>query len=121
MVAEASLIEDFAEVRALRVSQGIKALGGLVDGFIPLAATDVLSRLCLIEPTLRSEEHTSELQSLMRISYAVFCLKKKKKKNQNIRDTRINNKRNIQMPIQKSKKVRKLIHDESTLTELHDN
>src|SRR3546814_6994656 len=29
--------------------------------------------------TFRSEEHTSELQSLMRISYAVFCLKKKKK------------------------------------------
>src|SRR3546814_2723233 len=29
-------------------------------------------------PTGRSEEHTSELQSLMRISYAVFCLKKKK-------------------------------------------
>src|SRR3546814_7510756 len=30
------------------------------------------------EPVERSEEHTSELQSLMRISYAVFCLKKKK-------------------------------------------
>src|SRR3546814_10458323 len=30
-------------------------------------------------PILRSEEHTSELQSLMRISYAVFCLKKTKK------------------------------------------
>src|SRR3546814_8258080 len=30
---------------------------------------------------IRSEEHTSELQSLMRISYAVFCLKKKKKHN----------------------------------------
>src|SRR3546814_8350273 len=30
-------------------------------------------------PSRRSEEHTSELQSLMRISYAVFCLKKKKK------------------------------------------
>src|SRR3546814_4973875 len=29
-------------------------------------------------PALRSEEHTSELQSLMRISYAVFCLKKQK-------------------------------------------
>src|SRR3546814_5474984 len=29
-------------------------------------------------PDMRSEEHTSELQSLMRISYAVFCLKKKK-------------------------------------------
>src|SRR3546814_4646937 len=34
-------------------------------------------------PSARSEEHTSELQSLMRISYAVFCLKKKKKKQQN--------------------------------------
>src|SRR3546814_6711172 len=33
----------------------------------------------LIAYMLRSEEHTSELQSLMRISYAVFCLKKKKK------------------------------------------
>src|SRR3546814_5439448 len=32
----------------------------------------------------RSEEHTSELQSLMRISYAVFCLKKKKNKNKQI-------------------------------------
>src|SRR3546814_5509259 len=31
-------------------------------------------------PSTRSEEHTSELQSLMRISYAVFCLKKKKVK-----------------------------------------
>src|SRR3546814_2544323 len=30
---------------------------------------------------IRSEEHTSELQSLMRISYAVFCLKKKKREN----------------------------------------
>src|SRR3546814_6171135 len=35
----------------------------------------------------RSEEHTSELQSLMRISYAVFCLKKQKKAEQN-RQTR---------------------------------
>src|SRR3546814_9226878 len=38
----------------------------------------------------RSEEHTSELQSLMRISYAVFCLKKKK--------TDITNRRNIDSP-----------------------
>src|SRR3546814_2890784 len=36
-----------------------------------------------VGPTKRSEEHTSELQSLMRISYAVFCLKKKKKENAN--------------------------------------
>src|SRR3546814_8564884 len=35
-----------------------------------------------IETHRRSEEHTSELQSLMRISYAVFCLKKKKQKEQ---------------------------------------
>src|SRR3546814_10031127 len=34
--------------------------------------------------TMRSEEHTSELQSLMRISYAVFCLKKKKLKKHTI-------------------------------------
>src|SRR3546814_4824563 len=33
-----------------------------------------------LEGLIRSEEHTSELQSLMRISYAVFCLKKKKNK-----------------------------------------
>src|SRR3546814_4010072 len=33
-----------------------------------------------VTATIRSEEHTSELQSLMRISYAVFCLKKKNKK-----------------------------------------
>src|SRR3546814_3904453 len=35
---------------------------------------------------LRSEEHTSELQSLMRISYAVFCLKKKNKQDQQVRN-----------------------------------
>src|SRR3546814_4937070 len=41
-------------------------------------ATRALRRLTL---TTRSEEHTSELQSLVRISYAVFCLKKKKTQN----------------------------------------
>src|SRR3546814_9198661 len=49
------------------------------------AACDCRARADGIEPSLdvgngRSEEHTSELQSLMRISYAVFCLKKKKNK-----------------------------------------
>src|SRR3546814_10331166 len=38
-------------------------------------------------PRMRSEEHTSELQSLMRISYAVFCLKKKKTNIQTYIDT----------------------------------
>src|SRR3546814_7573826 len=37
-----------------------------------------------VEVARRSEEHTSELQSLMRISYAVFCLKKKIRKEHNI-------------------------------------
>src|SRR3546814_4835042 len=37
--------------------------------------------------TVRSEEHTSELQSLMRISYAVFCLKKKKNSNKLLHNT----------------------------------
>src|SRR3546814_1228567 len=39
------------------------------------------------EGSSRSEEHTSELQSLMRISYAVFCLKKKKQKNHHTTST----------------------------------
>src|SRR3546814_5468974 len=38
-----------------------------------------LSAIREVGPGSRSEEHTSELQSLMRISYAVFCLKKKQK------------------------------------------
>src|SRR3546814_9018350 len=48
----------------------------------PVSNTAVLENALLpLRPLLarRSEEHTSELQSLMRISYAVFCLKKKKK------------------------------------------
>src|SRR3546814_10504492 len=48
----------------------------------PPALRQALRRLRLLdqapERACRSEEHTSELQSLMRISYAVFCLKKKK-------------------------------------------
>src|SRR3546814_2184725 len=40
-----------------------------------------MAALSLFTHVLRSEEHTSELQSLMRISYAVFCLKKKKQTN----------------------------------------
>src|SRR3546814_5527006 len=43
----------------------------------PAAARDVERRPVIGRGADRSEEHTSELQSLMRISYAVFCLKKK--------------------------------------------
>src|SRR3546814_5251501 len=45
---------------------------------VEVLAVDGRRRLFLVRR--RSEEHTSELQSLMRISYAVFCLKKKKRK-----------------------------------------
>src|SRR3546814_1545304 len=45
---------------------------------IPALATEVPT---LENGLIRSEEHTSELQSLMRISYAVFCLKKKRQQN----------------------------------------
>src|SRR3546814_9205279 len=52
---------------------------------IGLAAIQVgVPKRVLVIDLQRSEEHTSELQSLMRISYAVFCLKKKtKNKNEN--------------------------------------
>src|SRR3546814_1438772 len=45
-----------------------------------LAGADkvAVNSAAVARPELRSEEHTSELQSLMRITYAVFCLKKKK-------------------------------------------
>src|SRR3546814_8607668 len=76
---------------------GLEARVGLVDDVDPALATDHaaipmaglgrLQRIHDLHDTNlsrappagnRSEEHTSELQSLMRISYAVFCLKKKK-------------------------------------------
>src|SRR3546814_5740411 len=55
--------ESFRFLDALKIAKLAVSLGG----------TETLAR---------SEEHTSELQSLMRISYAVFCLKKKQKQNQ---------------------------------------
>src|SRR3546814_985199 len=58
---------------------GMLGVGG---GFIIVPALGYFSELRMHS---RSEEHTSELQSLMRISYAVFCLKKKKKKHIEIR------------------------------------
>src|SRR3546814_3568124 len=52
----------------------------LVNARMPLDEVNDLIHARLPEGDWRSEEHTSELQSLMRISYAVFCLKKKKDK-----------------------------------------
>src|SRR3546814_7596507 len=51
-----------------------------VDSDFPGHCDADVARAC--QQVARSEEHTSELQSLMRISYAVFCLKKKKNTNQ---------------------------------------
>src|SRR3546814_2262208 len=47
-------------------------------GLSSSAQLDELAKAETLRRAMRSEEHTSELQSLMRISYAVFCLKKKK-------------------------------------------
>src|SRR3546814_4522828 len=58
----------------------------------------------------RSEEHTSELQSLMRISYAVFCLKKKKK----IIENRKNNIKKLQLT---KHRARRLLS--KTITQIH--
>src|SRR3546814_3061253 len=70
----------------LRVSmsglRSVEHVGGL-DNWLAKTSDEKLSlkarRLKREIEKKRSEEHTSELQSLMRISYAVFCLKKKKK------------------------------------------
>src|SRR3546814_2284467 len=50
------------------------------DRGVKRGSIQALGAFSYMAPLIRSEEHTSELQSLMRISYAVFCLKKKKKK-----------------------------------------
>src|SRR3546814_1030210 len=56
----------------------ILALGNIAIAGYMLIQLWRLPRAAKVADLLRSEEHTSELQSLMRISYAVFCLKKKK-------------------------------------------
>src|SRR3546814_2591761 len=57
----------------------LDALNELIEA--ERAGARVALKSCKAAADPRSEEHTSELQSLMRISYAVFCLKKKNKQN----------------------------------------
>src|SRR3546814_8597680 len=78
--AEADLADLVIERQHIIEVQRILRLGHRVEAVVR-AETDDRHR--------RSEEHTSELQSLMRISYAVFCLKKKKTNNirRNIHNT----------------------------------
>src|SRR3546814_8378935 len=67
---EAARLPALAALRRLGQPCALHHLcGDRVDGHFQMAARQLAPR---------SEEHTSELQSLMRISYAVFCLKKKK-------------------------------------------
>src|SRR3546814_10524827 len=58
-----------------KIWRQMPTMHGLRRIWADLAATEVND-----DPLSRSEEHTSELQSLMRISYAVFCLTKKNKR-----------------------------------------
>src|SRR3546814_6649783 len=72
-VAHAGAILWFADVCATVLAFGKAEIQAGASGF-PLA---INLSAALLGNQKRSEEHTSELQSLMRISYAVFCLKKK--------------------------------------------
>src|SRR3546814_1835607 len=60
-----------------RLERGKRRIGGKGRPIVDRRRPDARG----LEPVERSEEHTSELQSLMRISYAVFCLKKTKENN----------------------------------------
>src|SRR3546814_3362298 len=75
---------DLARLVIARRDHDIIVGGGLADADaeadVGLLVEQFILRDRRAELVQRSEEHTSELQSLMRISYAVFCLKKKKNK-----------------------------------------
>src|SRR3546814_8611822 len=61
------------------VEAGVHSAPELAAAIVRLTSTRMASGSCWASRLRkRSEEHTSELQSLMRLSYAVFCLKKKK-------------------------------------------
>src|SRR3546814_8479519 len=78
-VQQLSMAEpDQAQQRLVRVAARALARHGLVHAY-GHCSLRLDERHFLVAPSkpLRSEEHTSELQSLMRISYAVFCLNKK--------------------------------------------
>src|SRR3546814_4959151 len=63
----------------LAASPGMISVTDTLFGWLPDLPDDALPGAMLFP--IRSEEHTSELQSLMRISYAVFCLKKQNRLN----------------------------------------
>src|SRR3546814_7172980 len=72
---------DVVARRKLHLLHGAVAFGEAVAAAQRIvAAAGAILELQYLDLIARSEEHTSELQSLMRISYAVFCLEKKKNK-----------------------------------------
>src|SRR3546814_3805722 len=72
------IVSDYDAVKELTV-HGVAADAAEAARMALHAGVDIdLHSGTYLEQLPRSEEHTSELQSLMRISYAVFCLKKKK-------------------------------------------
>src|SRR3546814_3671747 len=90
-VCSSGLVWRFGDVAMASGMNGLRTIGMATGGFASLSAVAALAAAAigwrLARETEhggtrstgdRSEEHTSELQSLMRISYAVFCLKKKK-------------------------------------------
>src|SRR3546814_1277215 len=73
----------YLEERLAAAHLSILALEATPDNMVSKEMeAELLQHVGAYMVALRSEEHTSELQSLMRISYAVFCLKKKKTKEQ---------------------------------------
>src|SRR3546814_2008650 len=76
------MAQKFSLYGLLSVRQNLEFSAGVygLKGAARQARIDEMIDIFGLQPWLRSEEHTSELQSLMRISYAVFCLKKQKHK-----------------------------------------
>src|SRR3546814_2904436 len=81
--------EQLAKAALALASKEINAVDDAMDEMLEAQratlAAPTNERKKAVHAAHRSEEHTSELQSLMRISYAVFCLKKKNKKQKNIK------------------------------------
>src|SRR3546814_10809892 len=91
--AAAAEMQELAQVPAYGISldELYERLGERAECFVLRHRGSIIAfTWCQLDgPPRRSEEHTSELQSLMRISYAVFCLKKKTEQNHNTHHTPI--------------------------------
>src|SRR3546814_289657 len=69
--------EDGVRAVGRDIADPIERFRAIMHFFARFTIEQAPERIFEMEPAFRSEEHTSELQSLMRTSYAVFCLKKK--------------------------------------------